>query len=171
MVEFPSTPPGQEHYHEDDHKGEGKRHAPLTTTTTSTVPTLRQQSHGENDADRNEEPLPGSSVWSLRNKIMLRCLMAGVLLHGALVTYTDQNSNNGSIANNIELPITERTTAEESSHPRRRLTAIMGDVVPSYMDALTKDLKERKKLFDDTPPEEVKYWFEYSGPLQVSTVL
>eukprot|EP00536_Pseudo-nitzschia_multiseries_P016948 jgi/Psemu1/247859/estExt_Genewise1.C_13040009 len=42
----------------------------------------------------------------------------------------------------------------------------MGDVVPSYMDALTKDLKERKKLFDDTPPEEVKYWFEYTGPLQ-----
>jgi hypothetical protein len=36
------------------------------------------------------------------------------------------------------------------------------------MDGLFKDLAARKKLFDDTPPEEVKYWFEYAGPLQVS---
>lgn len=28
------------------------------------------------------------------------------------------------------------------------------------------DLAARKKLFDETPPEEVKYWFEYTGPLQ-----
>jgi len=34
------------------------------------------------------------------------------------------------------------------------------------MNALMKDLKERQKLFEDTPPEEVKYWFEYTGPLQ-----
>mmetsp|Transcript_9084 Transcript_9084/g.17611 ORF Transcript_9084/g.17611 Transcript_9084/m.17611 type:complete len:759 (+) Transcript_9084:385-2661(+) len=159
MVDFPSTPPGEEHYDEDDHKGESEEHTPLTR------PTLRQQSEEESDTDY-EEPLSGSSVWSLRNKIVLRCLMAGVLLHGALVTYTDHNSSTG-IANNIELTndATQRT-AEESSHPRRRLTAVVGDVVPSYMDALTKDLKERKKLFDDTPPEEVKYWFEYAGPLQ-----
>ena len=30
-----------------------------------------------------------------------------------------------------------------------------------------KDLKERKKLMEETPPEEVKYWFEYTGSLQV----
>lgn len=29
-----------------------------------------------------------------------------------------------------------------------------------------KDLDERNTLFDETPPEEVKYWFEYTGPLQ-----
>ena len=50
---------------------------------------------------------------------------------------------------------------------RRQLSAV-GDTLPSYMDPLFKDLRDRKKLFDDTPPEEVKYWFEYAGPLQVS---
>jgi len=34
------------------------------------------------------------------------------------------------------------------------------------MNDLMADLAERKKLFDETPPEEVKYWFEYTGPLQ-----
>ena len=51
----------------------------------------------------------------------------------------------------------------------RRLQAL-GDAVPSYMDGLFKDLAARKKLFDDTPPEEVKYWFEYAGPLQVRCI-
>lgn len=50
---------------------------------------------------------------------------------------------------------------------RRQLSAV-GDSIPSYMDPLMKDLRERIKLFEDTPPEEVKYWFEYAGPLQVS---
>jgi len=39
---------------------------------------------------------------------------------------------------------------------------------PSYMKELTEDLKARRKLMEETPPEEVKYWFEYTGPLQVS---
>ena len=38
---------------------------------------------------------------------------------------------------------------------------------PSYMKGLMDDLKARKKLMEETPPEEVKYWFEYTGPLQV----
>jgi hypothetical protein len=41
---------------------------------------------------------------------------------------------------------------------------------PSYMKELMEDLKGRKKLMEETPPEEVKYWFEYTGPLQVSIV-
>mmetsp|Transcript_5995 Transcript_5995/g.17053 ORF Transcript_5995/g.17053 Transcript_5995/m.17053 type:complete len:811 (+) Transcript_5995:285-2717(+) len=104
-----------------------------------------------------------SSVWSPRNKAMLRCLLAGVLLYGALVTYTDNHASSLNTAPKRRLS-TEGTVQE--SFPRRRLTAVIGDVVPSYMDGLTKDLKERKKLFDETPPEEVKYWFEYTGPLQ-----
>lgn len=59
---------------------------------------------------------------------------------------------------------------ENSEFPRRRLTTVVGDSVPSYMNPVMKDLKERKKLFDETPPEEVKYWFEYTGPLQVRTI-
>ena len=35
------------------------------------------------------------------------------------------------------------------------------------MTLLMKDLQNRYDLFTNTPPEEIKYWFEYSGPLQV----
>lgn len=38
---------------------------------------------------------------------------------------------------------------------------------PSYMTGLMEDLKARRKLMEETPPDEVKYWFEYTGPLQV----
>ena len=38
---------------------------------------------------------------------------------------------------------------------------------PTYMRKLFDDLASRRKLFEETPPEEVKYWFEYAGPLQV----
>mmetsp|Transcript_22239 Transcript_22239/g.30980 ORF Transcript_22239/g.30980 Transcript_22239/m.30980 type:complete len:738 (+) Transcript_22239:102-2315(+) len=49
----------------------------------------------------------------------------------------------------------------------RRLASVeVGDSIPSYMQPLMKDLEERKKLMEETPPEEVKYWFEYTGPLQ-----
>jgi len=57
-----------------------------------------------------------------------------------------------------------------SSQQRRRLKEIISDgSVPQYMGELMDDLKSRKKLMEDTPPEEVKYWFEYAGPLQVCT--
>ena len=62
-----------------------------------------------------------------------------------------------------------QSRAESGSFSHRRLTqTALGDTVPSYMGALFQELKERKKLMEETPPEEVKYWFEYSGPLQVS---
>lgn len=57
------------------------------------------------------------------------------------------------------------STLNSPKAPRRRLSMV-GDSVPSYVDSLMKDLRDRKKLFEDTPPEEVKYWFEYAGPLQ-----
>ena len=54
----------------------------------------------------------------------------------------------------------------------RRLTSseISVENPPSYMKELMEDLKGRTKLMEETPPEEVKYWFEYTGPLQVSIV-
>ena len=62
-----------------------------------------------------------------------------------------------------------QSNVDSASVSHRRLTqSSLGDAVPSYMDALFKELKERKKLMEETPPEEVKYWFEYTGPLQVS---
>lgn len=42
--------------------------------------------------------------------------------------------------------------------------------ISSYLTKLYKDLAKREKLFADTPPEEVKYWFEYTDPLQVSLI-
>ena len=56
---------------------------------------------------------------------------------------------------------------DTASPARRRLLNVDGSEVPSYMNALMDDLVARKKLFDETPPDEVKYWFEYTGPLQV----
>lgn len=46
----------------------------------------------------------------------------------------------------------------------RRLTEASS--IPSYMQSLMDELKERKKLFEES--EVIKYWFEYTGPLQVS---
>ena len=57
----------------------------------------------------------------------------------------------------------------DTATAHRRLTEET-TVAPAYMDHLFKDLGAREKLFADTPPEEVKYWFEYTGPLQVSLV-
>lgn len=56
--------------------------------------------------------------------------------------------------------------SSQNNFPHRRLMEAVRDV-PSYMQHLMEDLRAREKLFEDTPPEEVKYWFEYTGPLQV----
>lgn len=116
--------------------------------------------------EASEEENIDTSVWSPRNKIMLRCLTAGVLLYGALVAYTDHQNATVGIHTNANIGFNKVENEPRESHPRRRLMAVMGDVVPSYMEALMTDLKDRKKLFEDTPPEEIKYWFEYTGPLQ-----
>lgn len=89
-----------------------------------------------------ESPRQSSPFWTA-----IKLVAAGAFLFSAVTTF---HSN---------------AVQEE---PRRRLTqVIVGDAVPTYMDALMKDLKARKKLMEETPPEEVKYWFEYTGALQV----
>ena len=80
---------------------------------------------------------------------ILKLMASSALLYSAISTFQQQQQ-------------------QQPSSARRRLMNVVGDTLPSYMDPLMKDLRERKKLFDDTPPEEVKYWFEYTGPLQVS---
>ncbi len=120
-----------------------EEHDPLNTTP-------------DNEEEMNNE---NETVWSSRNVILSKCLLAGVVLYAALLAYT----NNGSKS----LPGVYNQSVEYPQH-RRRLTAVMGEKIPSYMNDLNEDLKARNKLFEDTPPEEVKYWFEYTGPLQVS---
>ncbi len=63
-----------------------------------------------------------------------------------------------------------------SSLQHRRLTEVDTTHMPAaaqssplapFLAPLYQDLHEREQLFANTPPEEVKYWFEYAGPLQV----
>lgn len=85
-----------------------------------------------------------------RRMSILKSFAACAFFYGAFVTW----SNKGVAI----------VDAGRASH--RKLT-MMGDSIPEYMEGLMKDLRERQKLFEETPPEEVKYWFEYTGPLQV----
>jgi hypothetical protein len=82
------------------------------------------------------------------------------LLASALLLWTAYTSSSSS------QPF-ESSQTQQHIHISRRLEAV--DAVPSYMENLVKDLDDRKKLFEETPPEEVKYWFEYTGALQVSS--
>jgi hypothetical protein len=66
------------------------------------------------------------------------------------------------------VPTEESSWIFSSMANHRKLTQIiMGDTIPAYIQPLLEELKGRKKLMEETPPEEVKYWFEYTGPLQV----
>jgi len=119
-------------------------------------PTRKEEDEDHND-DYDDDDLLGetlSSIWSSRNVILSKCILAGVVLYAALLAYSSASSTqmDGAI--------------QDGGYPRRRLTAVMGETIPSYMNDLMEDLKGRKKLFEETPAEEVKYWFEYTGPLQ-----
>mmetsp|Transcript_81442 Transcript_81442/g.122362 ORF Transcript_81442/g.122362 Transcript_81442/m.122362 type:complete len:742 (-) Transcript_81442:95-2320(-) len=92
-----------------------------------------------------EIPFEETASSTSRMATVAKSLVACAFLYSAATTFSNGN-----------------TTVEE---PRRQLSMV-GDSTPTYMEPLLKDLRERKKLFDETPPEEVKYWFEYTGPLQ-----
>ena len=67
------------------------------------------------------------------------------------------------------------TTSTQTSHHHQQRRLLQESTnqndnnndVPSYMVDLMHDLQSRHALFDNTPPQEIKYWFEYSGKLQV----
>ena len=125
-----------------------------------------------NDDSNNDDDVP--IVWSSRNVILSKCLLAGVVLYATLLAYMDRsllldNSSKRGLLLQAEGKVkVEVGGVQQAERGHRRLTAVMGDTLPSYMNDLNDDLKERKKLFRETPPEEVKYWFEYTGQLQVS---
>ena len=110
------------------------------------------------DSDNNDGPpatVPGSNLSSY-----LKLIASAALLVSSIRTYQSHASYSSST-------YTYENSADASA--RRRLSSL-NDGVPSYMNDLMTDLDERKKLFDETPPDEVKYWFEYTGPLQVRHV-
>ena len=90
-------------------------------------------------------------------------LQAVSTYHGASASETAQDvpgaASSGTAA---AAPDLETAAAQQ----RRRRLQSTGDG-PSYMAPLFDELKERRKLMEETPPEEIKYWFEYTGPLQV----
>ena len=80
----------------------------------------------------------------------LQLAVGALFLVGAISTHLRSNGDAAA----VQVESTHRRLLETTS-------------TPSYVEPLMKDLKERKKLMEETPPEEVKYWFEYTGPLQV----
>lgn len=115
-----------------------------------------------------------------RSSTVLKCVASGILLSSALFAYLDPSSAaKGAVgmmmmAGRLAPAASDASADSHHGHnnnnhgARRRLAATMGDAVPPYVEPLLSDLRARKKLFEDAPPEEIKYWFEYSGPLQVS---
>ena len=89
-------------------------------------------------------------------------LQAVSTYHGATASETTAQDVPGG-ASSAAAPDLETV---EDRQRRRRLQST-GDGSPSYMAPLFDELKERRKLMEETPPEEIKYWFEYTGPLQV----
>ena len=113
----------------------------------------------------------------------MKLLVATALFYSAGTSFADtyhqMNNNNGNYVsspaayNNMPAPtMNQRKYANSDSSPSahnggRRLSEISKKNPPSYMKELMKDLEARTKLMTETPPEEVKYWLEYIGPLQV----
>jgi hypothetical protein len=93
-----------------------------------------------------------------RNVVLstIKLLAAAAFLFSA---YSMLNENDVQRGEDHDVPV---------SHRRLQQQQLSADSPPRYMRALFDDLKARHKLFDETPPEEIKYWFEYAGPLQVS---
>ena len=57
---------------------------------------------------------------------------------------------------------------KKDRYPHRRLSLLGLNGDNYYVDDIEQELKGRQKLFDDAKPNEIKYWFEYSGKLQVN---
>ena len=161
---FEGKPPLPRAAEEEDHHPQEKEQAD------------EPQQEGDDDAvfyDHEEEEMEerGASSPS-HTSIAMKCLLAGIFFYAALLQLSSSSSSYTTIPSTEGASGDRRTRSDgEAESPRRRLTAVMGDTIPSYMQALMKELKERKLLFQDTPPEEIKYWFEYTGPLQVRSVL
>jgi hypothetical protein len=136
-----------------------------------------EEEYDDEDEDEEGEGEQLSSSSSSKTAIVIKCILACVLLYGALIQVSLSLSSSVYYANPASLTEQQDEQEHEQDHlyyPRRRLSStltthivVIGDIIPSYMNTLITDLMERKKLFDDTPPEEIKYWFEYTGPLQV----
>ena len=135
------------------------------------------------DNDRRNDPsaevtphgTPRSNAFTV-----IKLLAAAALFYSAGLTFA-ANQHIGARSTSNTVHDIEAFTAANSNnnaysyinrgvHGRRLSSAakISKENPPSYMTELLEDLKARTKMMEETPPAEVKYWFEYTGPLQVS---
>lgn len=116
----------------------------------------------------NESSTTSSTLLWTATKLIAACSMI-------VSAYCMLRSDDNSWGNHNKYDIEAAATSTIHQQYHRRLTSVTSKFdkssSPSYMHELFEDLAARKKLFDDTPPEEVKYWFEYAGPLQVSSYI
>ena len=159
----------------------GNRTNELTPPGTEHLPESLRSRHEDEEEEDYDDDFDVQSSSSEQSITVVKCIVAVILFSTAFMTYLHPSTMSlGALLSGRSLTSTMTTTTLASSsssssssisglhhHHGRRLTA-MGDTIPSYIEPLLTDLKGRKKLFEDTPPEEIKYWFEYTGPLQVS---
>jgi len=93
----------------------------------------------------------------------VKVIVAGVFLASALSMYGQPDNQAMSSANTGSELHGRRLEVDEDATPPEALSS----PISQHLKGLFQDLRKRQKLFEDTPPEEVKYWFEYSDPLQV----
>jgi len=89
------------------------------------------------------------------------------------LAYKNAATSANNIVNDMPTPsnhIYANTPVRENGRRLSETNNISKKNPPSYMKDLMDELAERTKLMTETPPEEVKYWFEYTGPLQVSLI-
>lgn len=118
--------------------------------------THRKEHQKEEHKRDDEKRETNGSKQRLRSTLLATLQVFG----GALLLFAAHSS----LSSNADAATTTRSRLQD----HRRLLEVGVGNIPSYMEPLMQDLKERKKLMEETPPEEVKYWFEYTGPLQVS---
>ncbi len=90
-----------------------------------------------------------------------KLIAAALLCWNAQTIYFSSNETN-------QLPVEslQHRRLTEVDTPHMPAAAQSSPLAP-FLAPLYQDLHEREQLFANTPPEEVKYWFEYAGPLQV----
>jgi hypothetical protein len=132
---------------------------------------------GSSDSSSIDECLGNSRTGSVITAMKL--LAASALFYSAGTSFVEtyhSSSSSSSIAldqaDTMAAPtnhVYANAPALASEHGHRRLSEsnISLNNPPSYMTGVMEDLKARRKLMEETPPDEVKYWFEYNGPLQV----
>lgn len=116
------------------------------------------QNQQQQDHDISEEEEEDYSLSSRTWTIAKYCLSAVLLANAVSTTY-----------NQLVPARQDGLTSVWADFPHRRLESLVKpdkDYVPSHMLPIMEELVARKKLMEETPKEEIKYWFEYAGPLQ-----